>query len=112
VRGEDGPWTWTYKVINVDVIESHWLSEEEAKDSFTPLQLDVFHALWEANHGEEKRPRLTLAQTKAGRDAEERKRALNKHPVGTVVWRTFKETERKEEIHREVVYDSNHPSGG
>ena len=51
MRGEDGPWTWTYKVINVDVIESHWLSEEEAKDSFTPLQLDVFHALWEATMG-------------------------------------------------------------
>ena len=32
-------------------IESNWLNEEEAQESFTPLQLDVLHALWEQYQG-------------------------------------------------------------
>ena len=44
---QDGrkPWVWEYRGRYLDGQESHWMSEEEALDNFTPLQLDVFHAL-------------------------------------------------------------------
>ena len=29
---------------------SDWIYEKEALDSFTPLQLDCFHAMWELYH--------------------------------------------------------------
>ena len=49
--GED-TWVWEYKGRHQDEVESNWLNEEEAKESFTPLQLDVFNALWEQYHME------------------------------------------------------------
>ena len=42
VMGQGNAWKWRYKGRLVDGTESQWLSEEEARDSFTPLQLDVF----------------------------------------------------------------------
>ena len=71
-------------------MEPHWLTEEEATDSLTPLQLDVFHALREAYHGAEHRPQPALTPTRrAKQDAEKRENALKKFSVGTVVWTTF-----------------------
>ena len=43
----------------MDGTESQWLSEEGARDSFTPLQLDDFYALWETYNGAECKARLT-----------------------------------------------------
>ena len=43
--GED-TWVWEYKGRHRDGAESSWRREEDAQESFTPLQLDVFHALW------------------------------------------------------------------
>ena len=49
--GQGSVWKGRYKGRLVDGTESQCQSEEEARDSFTPLQLDVFHALWETYHG-------------------------------------------------------------
>ena len=59
------------------------------KDSFTPLQLDVFHALWEAYHGPDRRSRPAVGSGKEERDALRREESLRKHPVGTRVRRAF-----------------------
>ena len=42
VMGQGNAWKWRYRGRFVDGPESQWLSKEEARDSFTPLQLDVF----------------------------------------------------------------------
>lgn len=54
----------------VDGTESQWLSEKEVKNSFTPLHLDVFHALWETHQGVECRRRPKPAATQKGEEAD------------------------------------------
>ena len=79
----------------MDGTQSQWLPDEEARDSFTPLQLDVFHALWETYHGAECQARPTLTLTRKERDGIDREQAVKQHPVRTVIWRelrTLKET--------------------
>ena len=49
-------WNWEYRGRHQDGAESHLLSKDGVKDSFTPLQLDVFHALWETLKGAGCRP--------------------------------------------------------
>ena len=43
VGGRSG---WKYRGKKPNGITTNWLTEEEVLKSFTPLQLDVFHALW------------------------------------------------------------------
>ena len=38
---------YQYRGLYQGGTESEWLPEEEVRDSFTRLRLDVFHALWE-----------------------------------------------------------------
>ena len=64
VMGQSNAWKWRYKERFVDGTESQWLSEEEARHSFTPLQLDVFHGRWETYHGGECQARPTSALTR------------------------------------------------
>ena len=40
---------WGYRGKYLDGVSSDWVAESEALDSFTPLQLDTFHALWNLN---------------------------------------------------------------
>ena len=37
---------WEYRGRYLDEVASEWVSEAESLGSFTPLQLDTFHALW------------------------------------------------------------------
>lgn len=67
-------------------MESEWL-KEDIRDSSTPLQLDVFHLLWETYQNRDCRPRLEPAPSKGGRDNELRTRALQDAPVDTQVGR-------------------------
>ena len=82
-------WSWEYKGRFQDGSESEWIDAREVKDSFTPLQLDVFHALWEAYHGPDRRPRPAVGPSKEERDALRREESLRKYPVGTRVRRAF-----------------------
>ena len=45
VRNADSPsaWTWEYRGRSQDGTLPPWLISDEASDSFSPLQLDVFH---------------------------------------------------------------------
>ena len=58
--------------------------------SFTPLQLDVFHALWETYKKRDCRPRPESAPSKRERDTESRTKALRNFAVRTQVGRPFK----------------------
>ena len=42
--GSSSAWAWEYQGRYQDGALSPWLTEDEASDSFSPLQLDVFHA--------------------------------------------------------------------
>ena len=46
VQGKGDAWAWEYRGRCQNGTKPHWLTAE-AKDSLTPLQLDVFHAVWE-----------------------------------------------------------------
>ena len=40
-------WEWQYRGLHQGGAESEWRLEGEVRDSFSSLQLDVFHTLWE-----------------------------------------------------------------
>ena len=69
----------------MDGAESQWLSELEARDSFTPLQLDVLHTLWETYHEAECQARPTSTLTQREGDETDREHALKQQPVGTAI---------------------------
>ena len=89
----------------MDGTESQWLSEEEARDGFTPLQVDVFHALWKTYNGAECRARPTSTLTRKGRDGMDRAQALKQHPVGTVIWRELADADGNKKRHLSKVFD-------
>ena len=93
----------------MDGTESQWLSEEEARDIFTPLQLDVFHPLWETYHGAECQARPPATLTRKKRDGIYREHALKQHPVGTVIWRKFTDAEGNKKRHLSKVFDYKSP---
>ena len=102
-------WGWQYKGRYQIRTESEWLKEEEIRDSFTPLQLDVFHALWETYKGQGCRPRPESALSKGERDTELCARALQDFPAGTQVRRPFEGADgvRRKAVGR--VYTSQVP---
>ena len=65
VERANGTWEWEYKGRYLNGSESEWLPESECLDSFTPLQLDVFHALWELYHTPDNRPRPAISSSSA-----------------------------------------------
>ena len=78
-------------------------------DSFTPMQLDVFHAMWELYHDKSRGTRPSTAATRMERDTLDRANALSEVPVGTVVWRDFVDQEGKKIRRRGVIYDYKSP---
>ena len=93
----------------MDDKESQWLSEEKARESFTPLQLDVFHALWETYYGAVCEARPTSTLTRNERDGIDREQALEQHPVGTVIWREFADAEGNKKRHLSKAFDYKSP---
>ena len=109
VRHANGTCEWKYRGRYLNGSESDWLSESECLDSFTPLQLDVFHALWEVYHPPDYRPRPSPRISRSERFAADREKALSDHPVGTVVWRDFANQEGRVQRCRTEVYDYKTP---
>lgn len=60
----------------VDETESEWISETEVKESSTPLQLDMPHALWETYQGRERKPRPEPKPAQRKWEQADRKQAL------------------------------------
>ena len=67
---------------------SDWVSEAESLDSFTTLQLDTFHALWNLYNPSNERSRPPTPDKGAKkRPALTRSEALRRFPIGTRVIR-------------------------
>ena len=65
-----------------------WVSEAKSLDSFTPLQLDTFHALWNLYDPSKERSRPQTPDKGAKRrPALARSEALRRFPIGTRVLR-------------------------
>ena len=109
VRKPNESWKWELRGRFQDGTESEWIDEKEAKDSFTPLQLDVFHALWEAYHDTSVRPRPAESLRKDDRDAIRREEALRKYPIGTYVRRGFADATGKIVESDGVIFDFREP---
>ena len=77
---------WEHRRRYMDGVASDWVSETEALDSFTPLQLDTYHALWNSYgpRSEQSRPPGPDEEVKI-RPALSRKEALRRFPIGTKV---------------------------
>ena len=102
-------WKWQYKGRYQNGTGSEWLQEEEVRDRFTPLQLDVFHALWDTYEGQDCRLRPESAPSKGERDTELRARALGDFPAGTQVGRPFEGADGVSRIAVGQVYDFQAP---
>ena len=85
--GSSTSWTWEYRGKYQDGTLSDWLTEDQTRDSFSPLQLDVFHAMWEHYHGPSRAPRPAGAPSRSERDVATRTKALREFPIGTEVGR-------------------------
>eukprot|EP00752_Nemacystus_decipiens_P015644 g13961.t1 len=99
-----GAWTWEYRGRYQDGAQSDWITEDEARESFSPLQLDVFHALWELHHPNVA-PRPPGEPTRGEREVESRERALEIFPRGTEVGRIFTDAEGRSKTFKATVYD-------
>eukprot|EP00752_Nemacystus_decipiens_P018499 g16585.t1 len=102
-------WAWEYRGKYQDGSTSSWLTEDEVKDSFSPLQLDVFHALWEDYHGPDIAPRPPGAPTRGEREVATREAALKEFPLNTEVGRELQDNNGYVIITRGKVCDFYDP---
>ena len=87
VTSDTGVIRWEYRGRYQNGTESTWVSESEALDSFTPLQLDVFHALWTLYHPETSPATGSVSKKRPAPLS--RSDALGLFPIGTPVYRCF-----------------------
>eukprot|EP00752_Nemacystus_decipiens_P016023 g14325.t1 len=102
-------WAWEYRGKYQDGRTSSWLTEDEVKDSFSPLQLDVFHALWEDYHGPDIAPRPPGAPTRGEREVATREAAVKEFPLNTEVGRELQDNNGNVIITRGKVCDFYDP---
>ena len=80
-----GTTRWEYKGRSSEGVESDWLAENEILQSFTPLQLDGFIALW---HLYNPQPTNNLVHVSAKPRAPlPRREALTLYPIGSTIWK-------------------------
>ena len=74
---------WEYRGKHLDGVSSDWVAESEALDSFTPLQLDTFHALWSLNPPSSKQTSTPSPVEQKKHAPLSRSEALIRFPIGT-----------------------------
>ena len=82
---QTGAWKWEYRGRYLNGSESDWITEPEALDSFIPLQLDVFHAMWELFKGTSSGARPPIPPSRKERDKADQERTLREMPVDTSI---------------------------
>ena len=102
-------WEWRYRRRYLNGSPSGFITENECLDSFSPAQLDVFHALWELYQPSRHQPRPAAKLTSSERLAANRTHALLEVPIGTVVWRYFTDRQGRIQGCRIEVYDYKTP---
>ena len=109
IQFPNGSWEWRYRGRYLNGSLSGFISESECLDSFTPMQLDVFHALWELYQHPCHRPRPAGQLPRGEHLAANRAQALLEVPIGTVVWRDFTDQQGRTQRCRTEVYDYKTP---
>ena len=90
----------------ISTVPSQGLSQKVGcLDSFSPMKLDVFHALCELYQPPRPRPRRAANSTSSERLAANRAHALLEVPIGTVVWWDFTDQQGRIQCCRTEVYD-------
>ena len=89
---------WEYKARTAEGKVLEWLPESGLIWSFTPHELDAFHALYNLYCPATSSPAanqvpLTEPKTRLSRDDD-----LKLFPLGTIVWRVFDQTEVKGQV--------------
>ena len=79
----NGSWEWRYRGRYLNGSPSGFITESEWLDSFSPMQLDVFHALWKLYQPPRHRPRPAAKPTSSERLATNRAHTLLEVPIGT-----------------------------
>ena len=85
----NGFWEWRYRGRYLNGYLSGLITGSECLDSFSPMQLDVFHALCELHQPSRHRARPAAESTSSEHLAANRTHALLEVPIGIVVWRDF-----------------------
>lgn len=75
---------WEFQGLSVDGSVSGWVLENEMLETFTPLQLDGFVALWHLYN-----PDVPVLEPAPSPNALSRAEALRLFPIGFVVWKRF-----------------------
>ena len=109
VQLPNGFWEWRYRGRYLNGSLSGFITESECLDSFSPAQLDVFHALWKLYQPSRHRPRPVAKPTSSERLVANRTHALLEVPIGTVVWRDFTDRQGKTQRCRTEVCDYKTP---
>ena len=109
IQFPNGSWEWRYRGRYLNGSLSGFISESECLDSFTPMQLDVFHALWELYQHPCHRSRPAGQLPRGEHLAANRAQALLEVPIGTVVWRDFTDQQGRTHRCRTEVYDYKTP---
>ena len=106
----NGSWEWGYRGRYLNGSLSGFITESECLDSFSPMQLDVLHVLWELYQHPCQRPRPAAKPSSSERLAANRAHALLEAPIGaTVVRRDFTDQQGRIQRCRTEVYDYKTP---
>ena len=109
IQLRDGSWEWRYRGRYLNGPLSGFVTESECLDSFSLMQLNVVHALWELYRPPRHRSRPDAKSTSSEGLAANRAHALLEAPVGTVVWRDFTDQQGRIQRCRTDVYDYKTP---
>ena len=101
-------WERPYGNIRVSIKTERPLPDS-VRDSFSPLQLDVFHAMWEDYCGPEIAARPPGPPSRGKREVATREEALSKFPLGTEVARELMDKEGNVILNRGRVCDFYDP---
>ena len=104
-----GSWEWRYRGRYLNGSLSGFITKSECLDSFLPMQLDVFHTLWELYQSPRHRPRPAAKSTSSERLAANRAHTLLEVPIGTVAWPDFTDQQGRIQRCRTEVYDYKTP---
>ena len=105
----NGFWEWSYHGRYLNGSLSGLITGSECLNSFSPMQLDVFHALWELYQPPRHRARPAAESTSSECLTANRAQALLEVPIGTVVWRDFTDQLGRIQRRRIEVYDYKTP---
>ena len=105
----NGSWEWRYRGRYLNRSLSGFITQSECLDSFSPMQLDVFHTLWELYQPSRQRPRPAAKPSSSECLVADKTHALLEVPIGTVAWRDFPDQQGRIQRCKIEVYDYENP---